>query len=659
MVSVYDVGNEAFDKLGDAVLVPTEGKMKHVGGGSYNLTMTHPMDPWGKWTHLREGAVLRIPVPKETIENAFAGMDAYIYKTNGETAIREAASEPAPVSYSEWSNATDYNVGDKCTYYGKNYKCTYFDMSSGQRFVPPNNSSWWTEISGTTGGSAAVATVGAGTELFWVSGTSSDTWWEVETWYGIQGYVKKSQLTYVKHLTPSETEPRVIETQLFRITKITIETDSQSVSVEADHVSYDHAGNLVKEANISKAYPATAIYKITSNLMMDIKGTIATNLDADDCGTYTATIKGKNPIYCLLDPDNGVAGCFDAAVKRDNWDIFILTKTDTNRGLRLKYKKNIRGINWSRDINSLVTRVVPVAKDEKGDELYLSNPFVDSPHVNDFPVKKIEKLSVSGQVGKDDGTETDTVWTEAALLEEMQTKAEERFSVDRADEVAHEITVDFTALGSTAEYSWLKDLETALMYDIVTAEDEHIGLSVEMRVTEMEWDFVAEKVTALVLSNVNNYGGGTVSGYSVQNGSITAEKLAADVLENVVNESVGIMPEYTGNTAVIDNLNSTNGTVALSANQGRILNANKLNTSAIKSKVVTGTTSSAGNLEIDRDIPRNAIVIEAYDATAAGNYMAMPFRQNAKKYVHVMLWDNTQAAVVNTSVSIGIDYVEL
>ena len=46
-------------------------------------------------------------------------------------------------------------------------------------------------------------------------------------------------------------------------------------------------------------------------------------------------------------------------------------------------------------------------------------------------------------------------------------------------------------------------------------------------------------------------------------------------------------------------------------------------------------------------------------ATAAGNYMAMPFRQNAKKYVHVMLWDNTQAAVVNTSVSIGIDYVEL
>ena len=659
MVSVYDVGNEAFDKLGDAVLVPTEGKMTHVGGGSYNLTMTHPIDPWDKWTHLREGAVLRIPVPKETIENAFAGMDAYIYKTNGETAIREAASEPAPVSYNEWTLSTIYQVGDKVTISGKNYKCVYFDDSSGQRFIPPFDSHWWQEISGTTGGSPAVATVGAGTELYWVSGTSSETWWEVETWYGIQGYVKKSQLTYVKHLTPSETEARVIETQLFRITKVTIETDSQAVSVEADHVSYDHAGNMVKEATISKASPAKAIYKITQNLMMDIKGTIATNLDADDCGTYTATIKGKNPIYCLLDPDNGVAGCFDAAVKRDNWDIFILTKTDTNRGLRLKYKKNIRGINWSRDISSLVTRVVPVAKDEKGDELYLSDPFVDSPHINDFPVIKIEKLSVSGQVGKDDGTETETVWTEAALLEEMQTKAEERFSVDRADEVAHEITVDFTAIGSTAEYPWLKDLETALVYDIVTAEDERLGLNVEMRVTEMEWDFVAEKITALVLSNVNNYGGGTVSGYSVQNGSITAEKLAADVLENAVNESVGIMPEYTGNTAVIDNLNSTDGTVALSANQGRILNANKLNVSAIKSKTVTGTTSSAGNLEIDRDIPRNAIVIEAYDATAAGNYMAMPFRQNAKKYVHVMLWDNTQAAVVNTSVSIGIDYVEL
>ena len=530
MVSVYDIWNTDYSSLGDAVLMPTSGTMRHIGGGSYDLTMTHPMDPWGKWKHLDYGAVLKIPVPEEVIENAFTGLEQWIYTANGVTSIRESASEPTTISYPEWYGSTDYTAGtSKVSYYGKNYKCVSFDGSSGQRFVPPNNSSWWTEIARTTGGAAAVATVGAGTELWWVSGENSDTWWKVSTEYGVEGWVKQSQLTFSRHLLPSETEARRITTQLFRIKKVTVEAESQQVSVEAEHVSYDHRGNLVKEAVISQAGPALAIHKVVSNLMMDLRGTVATNLDADECGTYDGTIKGKNLVYALLDPDNGLAGTFDAAVKRDNWDIYLLAKTETDHGFRLRYRKNIKGLNWTRDGSSQVTRVVPVAKDANGNELYLDNPFVDSPYIDDFPVIKIEKLTVSGQVGKDDGSGTDTTWTKAALLQEMQTKAEERFSVDKADEVANEITIDFTGLGDTDDYPELKNLQSVLMYDLVTAVYEPAGIETQMRVTEMEWDFIAERITGLVMTNVTNYGGGTVTGYTVQNNSITEEKLDTSV----------------------------------------------------------------------------------------------------------------------------------
>ena len=33
MISVYDIGNEAFERNGDAVLLPKSGKVKMVAGG--------------------------------------------------------------------------------------------------------------------------------------------------------------------------------------------------------------------------------------------------------------------------------------------------------------------------------------------------------------------------------------------------------------------------------------------------------------------------------------------------------------------------------------------------------------------------------------------------------------------------------------------------
>ena len=545
MISVFDKDNRIFEGNGNAVLQPTECKGKQVAGGSYSLKMTHPIDPEGKWKHLQPGAIIKAPVPEETIENAFTGYEAWIYKTNGQAYLRDGTTEPVAITYPAWAANTVYQIGDKVSVAGHgNYECTYFDQASGQMFVPPYNSSWWKKIASETSGSTVLATLTTGTKLYWVEGNSGDTWWKMSTEYGIVGWIKQSELTFYQHLTPEETKPRVIKTQLFRIKKATVDTKTNKVSVEAEHVSYDNNGNMVREAVISKASPAMAIGKIIENLMMELRGEVATNLTSDNNGTYTGTIKGKNLVYCMLDPDIGIAPTFDAAVKRDNWDIFILQKTDTDRGFRLNYGKNLLGVNWARSDQNLITRVVPVAKDESGADLYLPNPFVDSPHILDYPVIKIERLSVSGQVGKDDGTGTDTTWTQSALFQEMQAKAEERYSVDKVDLITDEVTVDFEQLGDTEEYAGIKAMEKALMYDQVTVTDERIGLEKQLRVTEIEWDCIREKITALKLTNVNEYGGGTVTGYNVQNNSIGTAKLTDEVRESIISEVVGIIPQY-------------------------------------------------------------------------------------------------------------------
>ena len=550
MISVFDATNTNFDGNGDAVLTPLSCKHRQVAAGKYDLTLVHPIDPTGKWMHLVPEAIIKAPVPEETIENAFSGLDVDVYKTTTAAALRSGPSEPTQINYGEWSARGDYQVGSKVTCSGwshRNWQYNQWDGSSAQTQVPPYNNSWCVAIADYTSGSPVLVNLKSGTDLYYIEDSGS-YWKKVSTTYGLEGYIKNSQIQYDRHLTPAETQPRTIKDQLFRIKTVTVDSENHKITVTAEHVSYDMSGVLIEDADIHQRNPAMALAWIQQSFMMDYQGTIATNMTSDDDGTYTGEIKGKNATYALLDPDKGIVSSFDAMYRRDNWDVFVMRKTNVNRGFQLRYGKNMLGVNWKIKSDGLVTRVVPVAKAEDGSDLYLDlngDKWVDSDHINEYPVIRMERIRVEGQVGKDDGTETDTKWTEQTLRAHMQTKAEERYSVDKVDLLVHEITIDFEMQGDTVEYQSLQGLQKVLLYDTVVAINEQIQMSVTVEVSEIEFDCLRKKVTALKLTNVNRYGGRSVSGFNVFNNSITEDKLTDDVTDAINADAVEDANKYT------------------------------------------------------------------------------------------------------------------
>ena len=550
MICVYDIGNENYDRNGDVILQPLECKHTQVAAGSYDLTMRCRIDPEGKWTHIVPEAVIRAPVPEETITTAYSGLDVDMYQTTTAAALREEPSEPSPITYQTWYGSTDYSVGDKVSVTPnqghRNYQCNQFNAESATRYVPPYNSGWWSPIADSTSGSPVLVNLKSGTKLYYISGPDSG-WYKMSTTYGIEGYIKSSQVEFVRHLTPSETQPHTITTQLFRIKTVNVDSKNMAVTATAEHVSYDLRGVLVEDADIHMKTPAQALAWIESSFMIDYRGTIATDMTSTDDGTYTGEIKGKNAVYALLDPDKGIVANFDARYRRDNWDVFVMRKDeDAEAKLQLRYGKNMLGVSWNIKTDSLVTRVVPVAKAEDGSDLYLDpTKWVDSPHINEYGAIYMERLKVNGQVGKDDGTETDTKWTETTLRAEMAAKAEERFTVDKADLIVHEITVDFELLGDTEEYRELKNLEQVVMYDKVIAINERIDLDAEVEVSEIEFDCIRQKITALKLTNVMRHGGRTVSGFNVWNNSITGDKLTDDVSDQMTGGILNDANAYT------------------------------------------------------------------------------------------------------------------
>lgn len=537
MISVFAVDASTFTGNGAAVLCPLSATIRMVAGGEYSFSMEHPIDPWGKWKYLVREAIIRLPVPKEVIQAASVGYDTDVYKTNTDATLRDGPSEPSTISYTSWDITAYYSVGSKVSWQNKNYQCNYYDETSAYAHVAPPSCNWWVEIPRTTSGAAALATLKTGTELY-LTESYDTTWDKMCTTYGLEGYIKKSEVTYDRHISPSDLQPRVITEQLFRIKDVTVDRKSGTVKVSGNHVSNDLNGVLVRDVNVTDVVPAMAIGKITEAFMMDYKGNIATNIADDSFGTYTGTIKRKNGMFCLTDPDTGIVPTFEARFTRDNWDLFIMYKASMDPAYEIRYGQNVNGIIWRVKTDKLITRVVPVAKAENGDDLYLPENYVDSSYINNYPAIYMEALNVKGQVGKETETGSGTIWTEEDLFDEMRAKAQERFSVDKVDIPVTEVTVQLEMLSNTAEYAWMKGLENLVLYDLVIVKDTDIGLSVQLEVSEIEYDCIKEKITGLKLTNNIYNESKTVSGYNIVNGCLTENKLAGGVRDGIIRDAV-------------------------------------------------------------------------------------------------------------------------
>ena len=144
-----------------------------------------------------------------------------------------------------------------------------------------------------------------------------------------------------------------------------------------------------------------------------------------------------------------------------------------------------------------------------------------------------EWMKVQGQVGRDDGNEDGTNWTTETLRAEMSRQAQERYDVDKVDQIQNEVTVDFEMVGDTEEYSFLKSIQYIDIYDTIHIKSDVTGMSANITVQELEFDIVRDKVTRLIASDVRNYAVRTVSGFNVRNNSISWAKMTSDAIDGI------------------------------------------------------------------------------------------------------------------------------
>lgn len=498
-IYVYPQNCDDFTTFGlVGALTPISCVFEEEANGMSEITLEHPIDAFGRFAALEPNNLLVVDVPVRTTPEIDGNKIV--------TSVEQYTVMPSAQS------------------------------SKTQRTL-------YKKYSKKSGGKKKIKVLPGGTSVIVVKKTASDAEWvKVKTRYGtgwIRAAVLENKITYtiadnsqsIESVQPAWT----VKPQVFRI--YAVEKKLLSVIVSARHITYDLLYNITNYKNVGNATCIDALAGIMNNCVSSIADEDGaefeafTNLATERAGVnWTRT----NPIDALLNPETGLTALYGAALVRDNWEMYVLHDPGLNRGVTVEYGKNMTGITYTENYDSIVTRIIPVGETKDGEDLMLDGvQYVDSPNIGLYPVIYTQELRCEGcKVGDDK-------LTTAQARAKMRAQAQAVFD-NGGDMPTIEMDVDFVNLGDTAEYAQFKDLERLFLWDYVLVRHKLLGIDVTSRIVSIRWDCLLERMDGMSIGAVGKTLANTgittwqiptgFSGNKIASGTISAPALGEDII---------------------------------------------------------------------------------------------------------------------------------
>ena len=610
MIQLYAKGTTDFSRNGIRIH-PKESTVTFQDNGQFTMEMVVPAD--GGYTNFDYGQILLASVPAQYLQAVHLGEVAYyiVSKATG-TKLYSKVPGSQNVSYAAWVALRSYSPGDKVTYDKKNWQCV---TGHGGLSTPPPNGGLWTQIAGSKPiDGTEVATLNQG-DIFVKTGDFNSTYMEAMTLDAKSGYIAVADA-----LARGDTEERVvpgrwIREQNFVITEIQKEQEDRAIRITAEHVSYQLGRTMLGDCKVTGVNPATALLMISGAMKESFSGNLYTNITETD--DIEADWSWKNAQNAIMDPKSGLLNLTGGKLIRDNLDVFVLVDEEETAAYTVRYGANMKSVKWKGNTANLVTRVYPTAQTEDGSTLLLPEEHIDTVRVIPFIRPEVLKtdLKIGNEVENSDGTKVKL--TEQEVYTRMRQKANDRFTVDKADQAEITLELDWVHMPETEEYAQYRPLMNAAPGDWVEVTCGPLGISEKIRMTGYKFDpetgayksatFGTIKATASVASyslknnsvTASAIAKGAVTGQNIQAGSITAREI----------EAYAITADHIASRSIVTNLLAAN---AITANE---INANAITAEKIAANAITARTIAAGAITADK-IDAGAITAQKIAAGA-------------------------------------------
>lgn len=285
--------------------------------------------------------------------------------------------------------------------------------------------------------------------------------------------------------------------QAFRIYKTNKTLDE--ITIYANHIFYDLTDNMLEDVYPKNLDANQFINWILSHSQYKTNFKGSGNIS----NVATARYVRKNIVKAIMgDEENSILKLFSAELERNNYDISILRRRGSDRGVSIRYARNINGISFDEDNSTIGTRIMP-----KGyDGILLPEKYVDSPIINKYPHPIIREIEYSDIKLKDDNSEENEGFeTLEQCYEEMRKRVQKEFE-NGLDKPTISVDVDFVELSKTVEYKEYKNLEKVYLGDTIKIYLEKLGVDVIERVISTTYDVLADRFTNIELGKlISNY----------------------------------------------------------------------------------------------------------------------------------------------------------
>lgn len=247
----------------------------------------------------------------------------------------------------------------------------------------------------------------------------------------------------------------------------------KEIAVNARHIFYDLLDNQCEPISHS----GTAGAALTA-LQAAFVYPMPFSFDTDISITGTLTTGRMNPVQALLSDDDEVTSFvkgYGGELLRDGFRVSVKAALGQDRGVSIRYGKNLVGLEVTEDESEVKTRIICYGKN--------GSATLESPHLGDYIYPKIYTLE-----------------DENKSVSEVQAEAQKLLD-EGCDIPSINIKVDFVALEKTVEYREYAVLEEVFLGDMVTVINTKMGFQKQAKVISYEWDCLLEQYNDVELGD--------------------------------------------------------------------------------------------------------------------------------------------------------------
>ena len=218
--------------------------------------------------------------------------------------------------------------------------------------------------------------------------------------------------------------------------------------------------------------------------------------DSDITKQGTAYYQMMNLVNAILGAGNSFITVWGGELERDNFTVRMKSQLGADRGVSIRYRKNLTGLRFVTDLSGVATKIMPTGLKEDGQTLLkLPEKYVVSPLIDTYVNEKITRIHYSEIKIGDEMSESQAL---GALRDAANLEFEK--GLDKPQVTA---TVEFIPLEDTEEYKDFSILETVYLGDSVSVHHEDLNIDLVTKVIGFEFDALSKRYNKVTLGNAN------------------------------------------------------------------------------------------------------------------------------------------------------------